>query len=795
MATEEERKPEFVETPQEAESEADSTAEAMSCASQEKSETQRQCEAKQKKMRLSGGTPSSADLTPMDLEAVDPRAVDPRAVDLKANLFEIAPAAVYRKTGEVPMFGEKPARGGDEPASAEKPARHGDTVSAAKPEKPGSDAAPKATVTLEPVGEYSGEDIKRDVAPATTTNNQGKNLNDIARQHLGGNTSEYEIQKHVREIARINQIDDPTKPLEEAPLKLPGHTKDGGFVTEDRTGNKRTVWDDGTVRIENKDGTGSLRKWEGEGVGYAEHHSGSKPEANYELRRNADGKYEVAEAGTENFREPTRDDADIRVERAKLKDLADSRISEAKDRLAFDEDMAQFEQRSKQLEEMYVKEGMSQEDAAKKAEKEIAKTYQEVSRIFEHEGDKPVVESQREFLAMQIMHHSADPTSVSQGQHPTGALAALESRLYKRSPSDIANMMAEVATKGEYTTKAKPPLTVKIPAESMCPQGDEATEHPPAGHARSYASQVAQVTLANIALERDNVANGTPGKWLYVQMEESPAGKQPANHGGRVADFSDPNHPKYRMDGEDIDTAPGVPDRQLLAVSNDVTGASEGPILIENSNATAPGKDFVAAASKKDLASTLEDAKNYGKLPLLMHVHTAKEPFWTDSNAGAAGGSGGHHLISITDYDPDTGKVLVGNHWGESADRFGKNGIPVGELFHCTTSPRQDLEVEVEANRQSGNINTGKELELLEMQKKAGDIGDMYEDKLVQIVVAWQEKQDNGSVSAEAEKEQEQTVAKLREIIDAMPPAEKQSVLKRLDTELAAAEKKARPSK
>src|SRR5262249_47366664 len=125
----------------------------------------------------------------------------------------------------------------------------------------------------------------------------------------------------------------------------------------------------------------------------------------------------------------------------------------------------------------------------------------------------------------------------------------------------------------------------------------------------------------------------------------------------------------------------------------------------------------------------------------------------------------------------------------------GKNGIPVGELFHCTTSPRQDLEVEVEANRQSGNINTGKELELLEMQKKAGDIGDMYEDKLVQIVVAWQEKQDNRSVSLEAEKEQEQTVAKLREIIDAMPPAEKQSVLKRLDTELAAAEKKAKPSK
>ncbi len=785
MAGEEERKPDVVEAPEE--KAADSNVAELSRGSQEKSQTQQEREEEHQEKRKRGATPSSADLP---------------ALHIGEETIEASRTAAKRDGGQEPVSSDKPGKGGDEPVSSDKPKDNGEAVSADKPKKGAPEAPPRGTSTLDTVyivGEYAGEDIKRDLEPETVTDTKGKQLNDIARKHLGADATDDEVQKHAREIARLNKIEDPNRPLEGQHLKLPGHTKDGGFVTQDRAGNKRTVWDDGTVRVENKDGTGSVRKWQGEGTGYTEHHWGPKPQDNYEIRKTEDGKYEVAEAGTENFREPTKEEADIRVERAKLKDLADARISEGAFRANFDADMERFEQRSKQLEEVYVKEGMSQEDAAKKAEQEIAKTYQEISRVLEHGGDKPTAEFEREILAQQILHHAADPTSVNQGQHPTCAVASLESRLYTRNPSEIAHMMAEVTTKGEYTTKGRPPVTVRPGADSLTAQGDEATIHPPAGQDRSYASQVAQVTLANIAWEKDNVTKGTPGRMRYEQREESPAGKQPADDGGRVVDYSDPKKPKVRMDGKEPNTHPGVLDRELLAVSNDVTGKSEDPIVIENSNVTKPGKDFVGVGSEEELKKSLEDAKKNGKMPILIHVHTQKEPFWTDSNAGQAGGSGGHHMISITDYDAETGKVSVDNQWGESADHFGKNGVSVSDLYKATTSPYQDLKLEVEANRKSGKIDAVKELELLETDKKDGDIkGKDFEDKFVNTVLEserrWQETQDKGPVTAEDQKKQEETVAKMMEIINSLPPAEKQRVLKRLDKELDA-QKKAKTTK
>ena len=41
------------------------------------------------------------------------------------------------------------------------------------------------------------------------------------------------------------------------------------------------------------------------------------------------------------------------------------------------------------------------------------------------------------------------------------------------------------------------------------------------------------------------------------------------------------------------------------------------------------------------LKEQIAKAKAEGNLPIIVMVHTANEPFWTDSNAGAGNGEGG----------------------------------------------------------------------------------------------------------------------------------------------------------
>src|SRR5262249_23807100 len=91
--------------------------------------------------------------------------------------------------------------------------------------------------------------------------------------------------------------------------------------------------------------------------------------------------------------------------------------------------------------------------------------------------------------------------------------------------------------------------------------------------------------------------------------------------------------------------------------------------------------------SDEEMKQALAQLKQEGKLPVIISVNTGNEPFWTDSGAGAAGGSGGGHVVTVTDYDEKTGIATMQNQWGS----FSSHDVSAHDLFLATKSPADNI--------------------------------------------------------------------------------------------------------
>src|SRR4029453_8409880 len=117
-------------------------------------------------------------------------------------------------------------------------------------------------------------------------------------------------------------------------------------------------------------------------------------------------------------------------------------------------------------------------------------------------------------------------------------------------------------------------------------------------------------------------------------------------------------------------------------------------------------------------------------LPIIVEVNTQNEPFYTDSGAGAAGGSGSWHLLLVREFDPDTGKVQIDNQWGEAVDHnTEQRAIDVRVLYVAMRDPDnpqsiQDLEDDLAADKAAGVEHPVKRLELLARRYSALEISD-----------------------------------------------------------------------
>ncbi|HEY9870160.1 MAG TPA: hypothetical protein V6D08_13420, partial [Candidatus Obscuribacterales bacterium] len=603
-------------------------------------------------------------------------------------------------------------------------------------------------ITLEPVtiigdksapdvpgAEYKGEGIKRDVPPGAQALKPGQTFEDLAKQQLGNQPppTREEIDKYIKEIRQLNNVYEESQVKPDQVLKLPGHSPNGDLITDDGNAT-RTVTQDGTVKVEHYDGTSYeirpvpnggysyhhkgpkpednyeyTRQPDGKG-GYTEKHTGKRPEDNYEITKTPDGHYKIKDAKGERSADAY--DAahpDPRVEKAKMLEAAQSMPDEMRAR--FYENMERFENRAN-------KQNLSPE--------ERARFYHELTRLIDAKdtGNSNLPDAfERHKLAEQVMKNAADPKSIDQGMHGTCGAAALESRIYTNNPSAAAKMITDVATTGEF--KAKDGTVVKPDPSVLEPDAEAQYTETPDGK-RNYASQVFQGTAISMV----------PSGAGYKQGQPDESAKPPKT-------------------GETCDKGEfkGVTPAEVQDMEKKITGNDRPLPVIENSKVLSPDGQLIKAedgqihvGSEAELRQQLLKMKtaNPPQLPAVIFVHTQNEPFFADSGGGKAGGSGAYHFVTVSDYDPRTGKVSIDNQWGKGSDH---RNLSVSDLYHATQAPTperiKELEAEVKRNKAAHKENPVLELEVLRLKRNAGQISqEAFDEEVTRVMKHQKERWD-----------------------------------------------------
>ncbi|MBC7997242.1 MAG: LysM peptidoglycan-binding domain-containing protein [Leptolyngbya sp.] len=513
-----------------------------------------------------------------------------------------------------------------------------------------------------------GRDIKRDVEPIDVTVGKNDTLWGIARKHLGKDATPNEIWRHVQEIARENGIKDPNKIGDGKKLRIPGHDKDGGYITKDAEGNKTTRGKDGSVTIENKDGSGYKRGADGKEERWDKDHPRKEDGKDKPIKETEEQRKEREEAERR-----AKDSPELTKERTTLLETAEKKFGkDSEEYRKFTEDMRKFEDRSKRGE-------VSQD--------EVAKTYKQIDRLLNADNAK-IPEAQRKVLAENIMYHAGDPKNIDQGMYNTCNVSTLQEKLFTKNPSIAAEMITSTAIDGQW--KAPDGKTIKIDPQSLEPRAESRT-HPPADGNRSFATQVMNNVLVNDQIQRRN----PPA--TYSQISRNPDGSalKDGDTGERLFDTKG----REILDKGKPVRSPSVLSAEMSDAVTRLTG--EKHFVISNGKTDADPR-LAQVNSREDLDRTLKDMKTDGKLPAVILL---------DSNHPAFGGRGGDkpgwHVVSITGYDEKTGKVTISNQWGSKSDRE----ISIDDLYKSTRDHTKDGTGTTTYQQASDNFNNNDQLE------------------------------------------------------------------------------------
>lgn len=548
---------------------------------------------------------------------------------------------------------------------------------------------------------YRGEVILRDVEPVEYTAEKGDTLDKIAGAHLGPNAGNDEIQAHAREIAELNGISK-NDPIDKGDVfDLPGHTGDGGQITLDYHANKRTSWHDGREIMERSDGTGYERR-PTDGGGYSKIHWGPEAEDCYEVVRTSEGRYLVADDAGGDAAEPP-DHDDVRAERARLSDLAESLSDSADQYRIFQADMNRFEVRAARHQV---------------ASNEVAQTYHHLSRLLEGEGS-PILDLQhRKGLAQQIIEQAVDPREIDQGIHNTCNVTTIETRMYTRNPSGAAKLVSEMALTGQFKTEDD--SVIRLSSENL-ERHTQSTLNSAEDGERSYASQIFQVAAANVywqRQEKDLQGNPVPKGDIRYDQEDAADG----NQSGEYLRNHNVTPPAVLIDTDGAEAHdPNLYIPEYREIYNQIAGSDDEGFLLAHEKAI-KSNQVSGFKSEDELRIRLIEMKD--KLPAIIRVDSYNEPFLTDSGGGEAGGSDGWHVVTITDFDPETDRVSIDNQWGTDSDRTGERAVSVEDLYLASwkstaQSHLDEMELSVDSRAADGTQDFYAELDLLRLQYDA----------------------------------------------------------------------------
>jgi hypothetical protein len=186
-------------------------------------------------------------------------------------------------------------------------------------------------------------------------------------------------------------------------------------------------------------------------------------------------------------------------------------------------------------------------------------------------------------------------------------------------------------------------------------------------------------------------------------------------------------------------------DGKLRDVYQSITGVHDTGSVIGRDTYTSADSDAVKTFhTEQEMNDYLAQAKKDGKFPLTVVIDTSSEPFWSDSGNGTAGGSGGGHIVSITDYHPgNPPTVEVQNSWGTGSEHLGNNAITAHALFNAMDAPAnkaKDAQQDADAARAQGHPDHYSELEAARLDHATKQTGGWFQPSKEQNDQQYEEK-------------------------------------------------------
>jgi hypothetical protein len=336
-----------------------------------------------------------------------------------------------------------------------------------------------------------------------------------------------------------------------------------------------------------------------------------------------------------------------------------------------------------------------------KALLEIAETYKQVDRLLTATNDaiphtkesaqKPGDTPWRVQIAEQIMHHAADPTSVSQGVLAVCTTASLQIRQYYRSPSAVARLVSDVTLSGKYETSADGRELEIERKPNLVPDGSSRfysiqnwVNNKPSRFyegeredSRSFASQIYDVTAMNLHL----LAQGKGYRYRLPTESEILAATQDERHkeqggvytpAGIFIKWKETTGKGIRPGEEDISNLNrlilGRFEPGFVIVCGDLTSLeASNPLTKEIADFVSMPYPRYNLYSAGDLAKSLFQIRQSNQWPPIAHVNTLLPPFSQQE--------GGPHSIVITDISPDGSKISYDNTWRKSKDYTGQPSV------------------------------------------------------------------------------------------------------------------------
>ena len=397
---------------------------------------------------------------------------------------------------------------------------------------------------------------------------------------------------------------------------------------------------------------------------------------------------------------------------------------------------------------------------------EVTNTYKQLSRLLEPPSTIVPETSgkERATLARQILTQAAQPNLISQGDHNSCSVAAIESVVYTRHPSKAALMLADLALTGRFVAADMTNLELDPHPRDFDNQyaltGDGQ---------RSYASELFQVAAANLHYKRIDVDANLDYRFEQVYV---PGGARRTDSGEGLYLYADGKRMK-------VCDYPLLPKYAFHGVENAITGAQEKDHRLDNIRSLTPeqmGMDAVERGvrvfeTEGEFEEQLARIKAANDFPIILGVNAANDPFVSEA-PGLTAAPGGAHVVTIRDYIPGTpAKVLIDNEWSQDCNHdTPKTALTVHQLYLATFEPQDSanlLQKDIDDAHKKGHSNFYGEFESLRLKWVSGKLtGDQFKSRLLDTVDNFSRECHTGKWDREATFK---AAKKLDVIVNALP--------------------------